>query len=166
MSSNLIGELESVLGSREKVLVVFEFILAFSRFEFALKRAQFFKKNQEDAEVDWNRVKNEFTAKASDEVKRKISEDGTYIWGHPPKKQIIEKNRLDWKPAPERSGSIREAIEALQRIRNNLFHGGKWPDGPEYTPERDLNLISTGLHMLNQLVEVDESVRGFFHERF
>lgn len=161
----MVKKLQTVIGDPGKTEIVFEFMLAFSRFEYSLKRAKFLKK-QETAEVDWNAVKNEFENNASKETKNKILSSDAYIWVNPPKKQIVENSALSWKQAQKRSGSIREAIEALQRIRNNLFHGGKWPSGPEYSPERDLKLISCGLQILYDLVDIDADVRNFFFEDF
>ena len=52
-------------------------------------------------------------------------------------------------------------VRCVKRIRNNLFHGGKFPipTGPVSAPERDTELLEHGLVILHALLELDERVK-------
>lgn len=46
-------------------------------------------------------------------------------------------------------------LEMVYRVRNNLFHGGKWP----VQPERDAELLSACLAALGHYVDLNTNVR-------
>ena len=54
----------------------------------------------------------------------------------------------------------------VKTIRNNLFHGGKYPNTPKIPAERDAQLLKSGIVMLDELLRLSESmvpqVKHFF----
>ena len=60
---------------------------------------------------------------------------------------------------------IENTLLDLRTIRNNVFHGGKFPDGPVDEPLRDQKLIVDCLALLSALLELPElqnSVARYF----
>jgi len=55
-----------------------------------------------------------------------------YLLEHPPKKQAIIRGTLSWQDSqPDRnSPMLQNLLVLVRRVRNNLFHGGKFPGGP------------------------------------
>ncbi len=137
--------------------LVFDFFWKFSVFECALKQGGFLKKAGREpsrdagfgsgdrqctaqphqrkaipAEADWdtfgNAIKDDFSRVASPGFQEAV----TKIIGLSPKKQVIDKDgKLDFQPVKQGVGESKAAysLHLLRIARNNLFHGGKYPDG-------------------------------------
>lgn len=120
-----------------------EVFIEFARFEYCLKMSGFLRSLDGNAEPDWDTFSN------CDEIKKLFKEikNGSatacnkmhYILTEPPKKQIVKGGILEWEQAPEISNS-QEYFAAVRRVRNNLFHGGKF-NGVFFEPERSANLL-------------------------
>ncbi|MGD0840672.1 MAG: hypothetical protein ABSA32_05895 [Candidatus Acidiferrales bacterium] len=131
-----------------------EFFATFARFEFALKQAGYVRGDERGALPDWDafardlaRLDASFTAGVLDSCK--------YLLQHPPKKQIVAAGRLQWVDQRESSGSaIGDVIRSLRIVRNNVFHGGKFPDGPIVEPLRDEALIRDCLAVFERLLDL------------
>lgn len=138
------------------------FFLFFARFEYALKRAGYVSSSH-DAKADWNRFAEGhatlLSSKRSDEFERAVQ----LIRDSPPKKQTIREGRLGWA-ADNFVGTFDEArlLILVCRIRNNLFHGGKFPDGPEDDIARDRALLEAGLTVMQECLDVDTNLRILF----
>lgn len=129
-----------------------EFLGTFARFEYALKRSGYVKGNEKRADADWDRFALELAA-LKPEVLAPIVACGPYLLSHPPKKQVLENSRLVWKDRGASGGSmIEEMLLSIRTVRNNVFHGGKFPDGPVAEPLRDERLIRDCLAVLNALL--------------
>jgi hypothetical protein len=74
----------------------------------------------------------------------------------PPEKQIVENGCLGWKSVP--IGNVRTLFEAVRRLRNNLFHGAKFP--PE--PARDRQLLTEALMILEFALTKSRAVCEIF----
>lgn len=108
------------------------FFKMFARCEFALKDGGFHNENKTDAEADWRKFALSIENTLSEEELEKPGSEGLkeavkYILDHPPKKQVIENDKLKWRDANPSTNSRADLILIhVRRARNNLFHGGKF----------------------------------------
>ena len=130
------------------------FFAVFSRFEYALKRR---------AEADWTRFANGLGKPFFDEVLR--SERATVLIHQPPKKQINEKGQLTWQDATE-INNVTELFKAVCLVRNNLFHGGKYPQAPIDDRSRNQELLLQAKFVLERALERCPTVKEFFEVGF
>lgn len=130
-----------------------EFFAVFSRFEFALKESGF-AKGEGRASPDWQRFARECTLEVAQDSPLTISMG--YLLAYPPQ---IQTPNLKWKDvALQGKTDVAKALESLQRVRNNLFHGGKHP--PNSLPGRDTELVNASLAILYAVLEQNEQIRS------
>lgn len=146
--------------ARENDVVRFFYI--FSRFEYALKRARYLKKNT-NAEPRWAEPAwDDFAEKVGDIFFQKIKScESRILISQPPKRQVICNNELSWEDENVPS-TCKGLFLAIRRVRNNLFHGGKYPIGPIDEPSRNRDLIRACLNVLEKALEEDSEVRRWF----
>jgi hypothetical protein len=84
----------------------------------------------------------------------------------PPKKQILKAGKLDWESPNEVKGDIQSVISAVKRVRNNLFHGGKFPSptGPVADPSREKELIRHSITVLKYILYSSPEVKRYYFE--
>lgn len=117
--------------SREEAALIFEFFMVYSRFEFALKEIPQFRRVRDDRSVapDWRSfadfVKRGFNPDQTPELRQAFD----YYLQQPPMIQVDEENRLRWKKNLKRGSEtdFTWVIRSISVVRNNLFHGGKFP---------------------------------------
>jgi hypothetical protein len=139
-----------------------EFFQVFARTEYALK-ASGFNSGDGPAEPNWTTfavaVENLVGNPPTEEVRNAVD----FILTDPPKKQFIANGLIEWREIPPSTNSRSDALfQYIRRIRNNLFHGGKF-NGHWFAPERSERLISAGLIVLKSAVEHEPSVRAAYH---
>ena len=155
---------------------VVEFFAVMSRFEYALKRCGFVRHLSNDAGeamgvgVTWRKLarqlKEEFaTADHSPEVRTAIA----YLVKHPPSRQLLRGESLVWENAqPVDAQSLESLLGAVYTVRNNLFHGGKYPHGPIADPARNEALLIRCLLIVDAVVNLNQpqakKLAGFFWE--
>lgn len=143
-------------------LLATEFFLVFSRFEYALK-ASGFNKGDGPAQPNWSMFAAAVKNWVSSTRDQKVSEAIQFILREPPKKQFIEHGNIVWKDGCLSTQSQSDALfQYIRRIRNNLFHGGKF-NGHWFAPERSELLMRAGLIVLKAAVEQESSVRAAYH---
>jgi hypothetical protein len=155
--------IDRLAGDRD---VVFEFFATFSRFEYAVKRAGYLKASQQ-AEPDWDRFANSIKGSFA-RLSEQVSAAVVYLESDPPKKQVSvqvnQQYRLDWRDTSRGDGESYERfiIRLVTTIRNNLFHGGKYPPplGPQSDVARNRKLLKSGLAVIKHLLEASGDVRG------
>jgi hypothetical protein len=76
---------------------------------------------------------------------------GTMLWSEPRRRGPNER-QLIW------------ILLAIRTVRNNLFHGGKFPLIPMPDPSRDRDLLLHSLAVLNTALELDDQVKANFFE--
>jgi len=138
------------------------FFFVFSRFEFALKQAMYLKVGTR-AEPNWecfsNDVKDRYVPGTDKELDNAIA----YLCEKPIRRQIVSGDALMFEAIGRGNQTdIEFAIQSVQMIRNNLFHGGKFPSGPVCDPGRDAKLLSSGLVILARCLEWHKNVRKQF----
>ncbi len=105
------------------------FFAFFARFEYALKRtSRFLAAN--DAKANWDAFAGACDAKPDEVSKLEATGAWKFFQATPPRKQIHGPAGLDWSDptTPEvNEPRIRWICRCLRIVRNNLFHGGKYP---------------------------------------
>jgi hypothetical protein len=146
--------------------LAWEFFVLFSRFEYALKRSGFLK-TRPAAEADWDRfalvVHNAFSRLEHGAVRQAVQ----YYEQHPPRKQLQEGGHLRWSEPLSHGDGENQLVylcRAVGVVRNNLFHGGKFPQMPIADPSRDQHLLTHARELLFSLVELHEEVRQHFFD--
>ena len=111
-----------------------EFFREFARFEYALK-ATGFHKGEGLAKADWREfalsVEEHFKTPKSDELSVAVE----FLEEEPPMKQVIKSGKLEWESSkPSTDSRVDRLLIYVRRVRNNLFHGGKF-NGHWFAPE-------------------------------
>jgi hypothetical protein len=147
--------------------LAWEFFVLFSRLEYALKRSGFLKRNKPVAEVDWDRfgrnIQGVFSQVSSDSVAKAIQ----YYEAHPPRKQLQVNGVMQWdNPLKHRDGEgqLVYLCRAIGVVRNNLFHGGKFPQLLMSDYSRDEELLNHAKELLFSLIELHDDVRRHFFD--
>ncbi|HRN51840.1 MAG TPA: hypothetical protein PLC52_10980 [Anaerolineales bacterium] len=158
-ANNLSDRLQKILGDDNDL--VNSFFLVFTRFEFALKAADYkFRGRNQVAYADWNKFAQE-QSKRFDPLHTDIKEAYGYLDSRPPKIQIIESNELCWKDNHRGDQTdLAWCIHLVKTVRNNLFHGGKFP----YHQTRDHNLLTASLDVIAHLVNLNPEVEQKYME--
>ena len=143
--------------------LVCDFLAIFSRFEQALKVADFHY-GEGVARANWIKFgeNDQVEAELSD-PESSVADAVDLLLNNPPKKQIIREGNLAWEntPASQNTDSKR-ALVYLKRVRNNLFHGGKFAEGG-YLRKRDIDLIRASKQILLRCTELETGVGERFH---
>ncbi|MES9852477.1 MAG: hypothetical protein ABW170_11670 [Candidatus Thiodiazotropha sp. L084R] len=135
-----------------------EFFKVFSRSEYALKAAGFHR-GDGNAEANWTEfaksVEN-FAQSPDDEYLESAIE---FIQQSPPRKQVVVDGLIDWSAAlPNKPLKADNLLIYIRRVRNNLFHGGKFNEH-WFDPERSERLIRNSLVILRAFILHVDSTR-------
>jgi hypothetical protein len=133
-----------------------EFFVVFARCEYALKRGGFARAgNGQNAEADWNALAHKLGSRFFDSIRSKIPT----IVSSPPQRQILEDGALAWRPQPSPQNA-EELLLAIRRLRNNLFHGGKFSFAQIDEPARNDTLLREALTVLDELLDATPHLRN------
>jgi len=131
-----------------------EFLATFARFEFALKKAGYAIGDETRVSPDWNRFARDLAPLEAPSLAT-ILDSCKYLQKHPPKKQVLRDGQLQWVERHGNAGSpIADVLLSVRTVRNNVFHGGKFPDGFVAEPLRDERLIRDCLTVLQSLLKL------------
>lgn len=134
----------------------------FARFEYALKAAGFHK-GDGAAEANWRAFAESVEAFFDDPQEAALKEAVTYILEHPPNKQMVEGGVLRWEgAAPQTDLQSDRVLIYVRRVRNNLFHGGKF-NGRWFEPQRSAELLLHSLTILNACLAASAPVNEAYH---
>ena len=131
------------------------FFLIFSRFEYALKRSNYITGDESRTEADWNKFGEDVKQAFKKQECTELREATKYLLSKntAPKKQFMNsENKLDWRLPNGIDEDIQSLINTVKIVRNNLFHGGKYPSGPVKDPSRDEQLIKHSITVLKYLL--------------
>lgn len=148
--------------------LVIGFTGIFSRYEYALKNSGFAKGNENKVDPDWD----EFSRSIADEFD-KVDDAGfreavNYLVTYPPRKQVFIDQRVVWKESPP-DGALRASAQALlmvRRVRNNLFHGGKYWIPDDERRDRNEKLVKAALAVLLACLPLHPRLRRTFGPLF
>lgn len=144
------------------------FFVFFSRFEYALKKdKRYLEKGSGDARPNWDRFASDNDQKFNQVNDQHLAAAVSYIKASPPRKQVRKDGKLDWSDPLVHDGKTPTLIWLLlciRTVRNNLFHGGKFPHFPIHDPSRDRDLISNSLLILGHSLRLDGDIERAFSE--
>ena len=90
-----------------------------------------------------------------------------YFLAEPPRKQLRKNSVMNWSEPQHHDGKEPLLIWLLRMIRcvrNNLFHGGKFPLIPVSDPSRDRDLLLKAMTILSAALSLDSAVESRFAE--
>lgn len=159
------GAIISALGvDRELVL---DFVAYFSRFEYSLKRSGFLRLG-ERAEPNWDAYVNTLRGRFVSIEDATFCDAVAFLRREPPKTQAVSGAELSWTETTRGDGELDEGyvLRLVRTVRNNLFHGGKYPHpvGPIGEVARNRRLLEAAITVLGHCLELSTVVRGVFEE--
>jgi hypothetical protein len=140
--------------------LVFKFFTLFSLFEYALKKTQFKRIRNGILEATWDDFAIQISPHFHPRQGSKLQVTVNYLLTIPPKKQILDvHNRPIFEPNVVRPANVTNDTVWLsiliRRVRNNLFHGGKFT----FDRPRDPDLISSLLLVLESWSQLHPDVK-------
>lgn len=150
--------------SAELDQLAFQFFKLFAQCEYALKAMGYGRAGNADvAEPDWDRFANEVGTLLLQAESPDIVAARTYLFENPPKRQVWVNGNVAWAAVPNVERSAQILVAHIRRVRNNLYHGGKF-HGRWIDPDRSSELISKSLLLLEHLVNTHagllEAIQG------
>lgn len=112
--------------------LVFDFFWKFSVFECALKREGFLRSGRNKAaEPDWKKFRKSIRGRFPEVILNGFKEAVRALIEASPCRQIVCERRLGWEDLFRMDDESEEefVLRLVSAVRNNLFHGGKYPDG-------------------------------------
>ena len=148
----------------ELSLNAMKFMATFVRLEFALKENGYCAQSRW-SNVQWDKVANELGSTFYETVVS--STKAETILQHPPKKQIAQHQILQWEEQAAPT-NVSELLEAVRRIRNNQFHGGKsgHPDDAPEDRQRREKLIAEAQWVIELILRRMPIIRASFEGRY
>ncbi len=147
--------------------VVLKFLGVFSRFEFALKRSGFLEAS-EQAEANWDTYADSLRGRFESVKNQRFIEAVAFLKKAPPRRQVVSGSDIDWKDTPVGDGEHHEkyVLRLVRVVRNNLFHGGKYPIpiGPLEDVGRNRELIEASVAVLAECLQLSPNVQAAFDE--
>jgi len=149
--------------------LVLKFFSVFSRFEYALKRtSEFLMGDDTYAEANWTKYVTSIRGRFAEISDRDFSEAVGYLLAHPPAKQVAMGGALRWKQSEQGPGESKEAyaLRLVKTVRNNLFHGGKYPypEGPVQDVARNRRLLRASVLVLKNCLALSPVVAAHYRE--
>ena len=137
--------------------LLFDFFWKFSVFECALKRGGFLKSGNSDAaEPDWNKFGEAIRGRFSEISTDDFAEAVLALKELSPHKQVVISGQLNWRKICPKTDKCEEefVLQLLRVVRNNLFHGGKYPDGPVKEVAHDKKILRAALSVLEGCIKL------------
>jgi len=147
--------------------LVLDFFWKFSVFECALKRERFLRAGRNDAaEPDWSSFGRSITGRFRDVAVSGFTVAIETLEAASPQRQVVREGRLTWEAVKRQPGDSREqfVLRLAQTARNNLFHGGKYPDDRVEEVARDKAILRAALKVLEGCYELHPGVAGWAKE--
>ncbi|WP_230432447.1 hypothetical protein [Plesiomonas shigelloides] len=139
-----------------------EFFKVFSRSEYALKAAGFHN-GDGNAMANWATFAEAVEVLIQEPNNKQLHDAIEFIFQNPPKKQMILNDKICWSNVhPNRKLMADNLLVYVCRVRNNLFHGGKF-NGHWFEPERSEQLIKNSLIILNACINSVQRTRDSYH---
>lgn len=137
------------------------FLLGFSRLEYALKRTGYARKGKQDkVEISWRQFASDTGPLLDAEKTPTVLESMKYLQDYPPLMERVTAELVpEWREDDARArGPGERALLRVKTVRNNFFHGAKYP----YRPDRDGPLLRHSLVIFEESLRVREDIRAYF----
>jgi hypothetical protein len=141
--------------------LVLTFFWKFSVFECALKREGFLRSGWNGAaEPDWDKFGKSIVGRFDDVRASGFQVAVRTLKDASPRRQVVNDGCLGWESITQRPGESEEefVLRLVKTTRNNLFHGGKYPDGPIAEVARDQTILRAALGVLGGCYELHPDV--------
>ena len=108
------------------------------------------------ANSDYSIISGSFGGALSQDFQQAISVLTTAA----PRKQVVVDKRLAWQDNKRGECEAFEAfvLRMVRTVRNNLFHGGKYPDGPVEEVARNRDLLRAGCRVLEECMKLHKDL--------
>ena len=138
-----------------------EFLTVFSRAEYALKTAKYHEQAPH-VTPSWDRFANHINTDFRLITDTEFLEAVNYLMTNPPGKQVIEDGELRFRPTDVDPDQTRaqQVLGLVRRVRNNLFHGGKFVTAEQDNNHRNHRLIEASLTVLKRCLTLDPEVHS------
>jgi hypothetical protein len=148
-------------------MVTWQFFVFFSRFEYALKRdPRYLMAGAGDAKPNWDLFASNNNVTFDPAASPRLTKAVEYFMAHPPCKQTRKSGQLGWSDPLLHSANepmLTWLLICIRTVRNNLFHGGKFPMSLVPDPSRDVTLIEHSLVILCYVLRLDTRVDENFN---
>lgn len=147
--------------------LLFDFFWTFSVFECALKRGSLLIEEKKYAEANWDKFANKISCKFSEIIDPEFCGAVDRIKSLSPERQMNDRNKLKWEAVirASKDSDASYTLKLLKVVRNNLFHGGKYPGGgPPSQIARDGEILRAALIVLRGCYELDPDIKRFIDE--
>jgi len=134
----------------------------FARFEFSLKMAGFAYMRGDSVEIAWDRFANSVPIGRRFMAHVRDNNVCPTILAYPPKPDPIEQGRYGFAEHVALPDSVQDVFGAVRRVRNNLFHGGKYFDDDK---TRNRLLVKEAIAVLLLAAEWHPEVNFIFEGR-
>lgn len=150
--------------------LLFNFVLTFSCFEFALKSTGQYKppsRNDDPntmyrAEPDWDSFARSLRGRFQTASSPQLAKACEYLLLNPPWREVVANGVLMWDATSESDtlSDVEKLIRYIRRVRNNLFHGGKFSTLPVSDRRRNAELMEYSLVVLHECLRLSNPVRA------
>jgi hypothetical protein len=157
---------DAPLDSLDRKLVL-EFFWKFSVFECALKREGYLRAGLNDgAQPDWSGFGRSIRGRFREIQSRGFQDALRTLIDASPQQQVVRRGQLAWRVVQRRGEESEEefTLRLVRTTRNNLFHGGKYPDGPVEEVARDRKILRAALGVLEGCYELHPGVARWIRE--
>jgi hypothetical protein len=138
--------------------IAFRLFKLFAQYEYALKVMGFVKATKTGAaEPDWDRFAKEVGRDLLNMDEPSIVKAREYLLSEPPKRQVFSNGKVIWADVDNKDKSVNALFGHIRRVRNNLYHGGKF-NHQWFAPERSLPLMKATIILLSILREKNASL--------
>jgi hypothetical protein len=149
--------------------LVFRFFVNFSMFECALKRAGFLQhpRNKEGyAAPDWKKFADSLGGCFAGVHDGPFGQAVALLKASPPQQQVVKQGQLGWASQPQLASESAEAylLRLVKTVRNNLFHGGKYPAVAVEEAARNRDLLEACLVVLEKCRQLSPQLETWFAE--
>ena len=143
--------------------LLLEFFITFARFEFALKNGGFVTGDLQGAKPNWRQFAGSLDVGHA-RLDPKCAAAVDYFQLHPPWRQVMTSAGLAWDSTVgfTKLERMEQVLELVRRVRNNLFHGGKFSDHLHSAPGRNELLLRHSLAVLSRCLELSASVSASY----
>ena len=141
--------------------LVYNFFWKFSVFECALKREGFLRAGRNNAaQPGWYEFGKSLLGRFGEVQAAGFTEAVRTLTASSPRRQVVREGRLAWETLERQPDEPEEVfvLRLLKTARNNLFHGGKYPDGQVEEVARDRAILEAGLAVLEGCFELHPGV--------
>jgi hypothetical protein len=147
--------------------LVLAFFWKFSVFECALKREGFVRPGPRDAaNPDWRGFGKSISGRFGEVRAAGFQTALCVLKDASPRRQVVRGGQIGWERL-ERQGEESEeefVLRLVRTARNNLFHGGKYPDGQIEEVARDKAILRAALEVLEGCYELHPGVARWVNE--